>query len=147
MRAFQSAYIGRHDFPKYLPEFMLPQWFTLSARDRHLIRKTFRSRYWIGAALQLGFTGMTGTTLGSLEYVPNSVLHHVNSNTATGDSAVGSGNKTGDAPTRCGPSRENDALIGKRTTMADVSDSSIMTTSLRKRLHMKPVNRSVINGH
>jgi hypothetical protein len=29
--------------------------------------------------------------------------------------------------------------------MADVSDSSIMTISLRKRLHMKPVNRSVIN--
>lgn len=77
MRAFQSTYVGRHDFPKYLPDFLLRRWFTLNARDRHSIRKTFRSRYWIGAALQLGFVGMTGTTLRSLEYVPTSVLHHL----------------------------------------------------------------------
>ena len=77
MRAFQSAYVGRHDFPKFLPDFLLRQWFTSNARDRHSIRKTFRSRYWIGAALQLGFVGMTGTTLRSLEYVPTSVLRHL----------------------------------------------------------------------
>jgi hypothetical protein len=77
MRAFQSPYVGRHDFPKFLPDFMLRRWFTLTARDRHSIRKTFRSRYWIGAALQLGFVGMTGTTLRSLEYVPISVLRHL----------------------------------------------------------------------
>ena len=77
MRAFQSAYVGRHDFPTFLPDFLLRRWFTLNARDRHSIRKTFRSRYWIGAALQLGFVGMTGTTLRSLEYVPTSVLRHL----------------------------------------------------------------------
>src|SRR5450755_90843 len=77
MRAFQSTYVGRNDFPKSLPDFLLRQWFTLNARDRRTIRKTFRSRHWIGAALQFGFLGMTGTTLRSLEYVPAAVLHHL----------------------------------------------------------------------
>ncbi len=77
MRAFQSTYFGRNDFPKSLPDFLLRQWFTFNARDRRSIRKTFRSRYWIGAALQLGFLGMTGTTLRSLEYVPAAVLRHL----------------------------------------------------------------------
>jgi hypothetical protein len=77
MRAFQSTYVGWHDFPKSLPEVLLRRWFTFDARDRSLIRKTFRSRYWISAALQLGIAGMTGTTLRSLEYVPASVLRHL----------------------------------------------------------------------
>jgi hypothetical protein len=67
MRPFQSAYIGRHDFPRGLGEFELRQWFTLSIRDRRSIRKAFRSRHWIGAALHSGFIAMTGTTLRSLE--------------------------------------------------------------------------------
>jgi hypothetical protein len=77
MRAFQSTYVGRHGFPKSLPDFLLRQWFTLDDRDRNAIRKAFRSRHWIGAALQLGFLGMTGTTLRSLEYVPATVLRHL----------------------------------------------------------------------
>jgi hypothetical protein len=56
---------------------LLQQCFTLSARDRTGIRKAFRSRHWIGAALQLGFLGMIGTTLRSLEYVPAAVLRHL----------------------------------------------------------------------
>jgi len=44
MRAFQSTYIGRNDFPKSLPDFLLQQWFTLNPRDRRAIRKAFRSR-------------------------------------------------------------------------------------------------------
>jgi hypothetical protein len=44
---------------------------------RRSIRKAFRSRYWIGAALQLGFVSMTGTTLPRLEYVPPAVLRHL----------------------------------------------------------------------
>ena len=77
MRGFQSAYIGRHEFPKRLAEFELRQWFTFDARVKHEIRKSFRSRYWMGAALQLGFVRMTGTTLDSLEYVPPSLLRHL----------------------------------------------------------------------
>jgi hypothetical protein len=61
MRAFQSAYIGRHDFPKNLGEFELRQWFTFDVRDRRTIRKAFRSRHWISAALQIGFIATTGT--------------------------------------------------------------------------------------
>jgi len=40
------------------------------------MRKAFQSRYWIGAALQLGCVRMKGTTLGALEYVPPAVLRH-----------------------------------------------------------------------
>ena len=77
MRVFQSTYVGRHDFPKSLPDFLLQQWFTFNDRDRRAIRKAFRSRHWIGAALQLGFVSMTGTTLRSLDYVPAAVLRHL----------------------------------------------------------------------
>ena len=77
MRVFQATYVGRHDFPRTLPDFLLQQWFTLNERDRRAIRKAFRSRHRIGAALQLGFLGMTGTTLRSLEYVPAVVLRHL----------------------------------------------------------------------
>jgi Domain of unknown function (DUF4158) len=41
------------------------------------IRKEFRSRHWVAVALQLGFVGMTGTTLRSLEYLPAAVLRHL----------------------------------------------------------------------
>jgi hypothetical protein len=74
---FQSTLVGRHDFPKSLPDFLLRRWFTFNDRDRRAIRKAFRSRYWVGAALQLGFVGMTGTTLRSLDYVPAAVLRHL----------------------------------------------------------------------
>ena len=77
MRAFQSTYVGRHEFPKSLPDFLLQRWFTFNDRDRRAIRKAFRSRHRIGAALQLGFVGMTGTTLRSLDYVPAAVLRHL----------------------------------------------------------------------
>src|SRR6266436_4457933 len=77
VRVFQSTYVGRHDFPKSLPDFLLQRWFTFNDCDRRAIRKAFRSRHWIGAALQLGFVGMTGTTLRSLEYVPAAVLRHL----------------------------------------------------------------------
>jgi Domain of unknown function (DUF4158) len=56
---------------------VLRQCFTFNARDRRAIRETFLSRHWIGAALQLGLLGMTGTTLRSLEYVPAAVLRHL----------------------------------------------------------------------
>jgi hypothetical protein len=77
MRAFQAASIGRHEFPKNLSEFELRQWFTFDERDRRGIRKAFRSRYWIGAALHLGFLAMTGTTLRSIEYVTGILLRHL----------------------------------------------------------------------
>jgi hypothetical protein len=77
MRAFQAAYIGRHEFPINLSEFEMRQWFTFDERDRRGIRRAFRSRYWIGAALHLGFLAMTGTTSRSIEYVPGILLRHL----------------------------------------------------------------------
>jgi hypothetical protein len=50
MPAFQSAYIGWHDFPSRLSEFERQHWFTFDVRDRRSIRKAARSRYSIGGA-------------------------------------------------------------------------------------------------
>jgi hypothetical protein len=45
MRAFEAAYIGRHEFPKNLSEFELRQWFTFDERDRRWHSQgIFRSR-------------------------------------------------------------------------------------------------------
>jgi len=71
-----GSLFGSHEFPKNLSAFELRQWFTFDERDRRCIRKAFRSRYWIGPALHLGFLTMTGITLGSLEYVPAVLLGH-----------------------------------------------------------------------
>jgi hypothetical protein len=58
---------------------------------------------------------------------------------ATGRSAAEPGIETPGVPMKCEPSTGNDALIGKRATMAAASDRVVMTISLRKRLHLKPV--------
>jgi hypothetical protein len=52
-----------------LGEFDLRRWFTFDAGAGAASAKL--SDRGIGAALQLGFIAMTGTTLRSLEYVPN----------------------------------------------------------------------------
>ena len=64
-------------FREDLSDFELRQWFTFGVRERRVIRKEFRSRHWIGVALQSGFVAMTGTTLRSLEYVPAILLRHL----------------------------------------------------------------------
>jgi hypothetical protein len=58
---------------------------------------------------------------------------------AATDSAAEPGIETTVVPPRYGPSRGNDALIGKRATMAAAADSSATTIWLHKRLYMKPV--------
>jgi hypothetical protein len=57
--------------------FEVRRFFTLSSDDRHVLRRRFRSRSRLGAALQLGFVRMTGTTLDAFDYVPRAVLEHV----------------------------------------------------------------------
>ena len=71
------AYLGSRRFPRELSSFLIRRFFTLSSDDRLVLRRRFRSRSRLGAALQLGFVRMTGTTLDALDYVPRSVLGHV----------------------------------------------------------------------
>jgi TnpA family transposase len=71
------AYLGSRRFPRELSSFLVWRFFTLSSDDRRVLRRRFRSRSRLGAALQLGFVRMTGTTLDALDYVPRSVLGHV----------------------------------------------------------------------
>ncbi len=67
------AYLGSRRFPRELSSFLVWRFFTLSSDDRLVLRRRFRSRSRLGAALQLGFIRMTGTTLDALDYVPRSV--------------------------------------------------------------------------
>ena len=77
MRREGRAYLGRHRFPNDITEFELLRAFTFSDRERRDIRRAFRVRYRLAAALQLGFLRLTGTALGSVAYVPTVVLHHL----------------------------------------------------------------------
>src|SRR5580658_8039653 len=77
MRRWKSAYLGRSSFPKDVSEFELQRAFTFNHRERRDIRKAFRMRYRLAAALQLGFLRLTGKALASVAYVPSSVLHHL----------------------------------------------------------------------
>src|ERR1700735_3650970 len=71
------SYLGNRRFPREMNSFEVRRYFTLSSDDRLVLRHRFRSRSRLGAALQLGFVRMTGTTLDALDYVPRSVLGHV----------------------------------------------------------------------
>jgi hypothetical protein len=77
MGSLQWSYLGSRRFPREMSSFEVRRYFTLSGDDRHVLRRRFRSRSRLGAALQLGFVRMTGTTLDALDYVPPPVLEHV----------------------------------------------------------------------
>lgn len=77
MRRWELTYLGRSTFPKDLSEFELKRAFTFTDRERRDIRKAFRVKYRLAAALQFGFLRLTGRALGSVAYVPTAVLHHL----------------------------------------------------------------------
>lgn len=77
MRALLRCYLGSRRFPREMSTFEVRRFFTLSSNDRHVLRRRFRSRSRLGAALQLGFVRMAGTTLDAFDYVPRAVLEHV----------------------------------------------------------------------
>jgi len=57
--------------------FEVRHFFSFSVADRRELRVRYPRRLRLGAALQVGFVRMTGTTLDSFDYVPNAVLKHV----------------------------------------------------------------------
>jgi Domain of unknown function (DUF4158) len=71
------SYLGSRRFPREMSSFEVRRYFALSGDDRHVLRRRFRSRSRLGAALQLGFVRMTGATLDAFDYVPRAVLEHV----------------------------------------------------------------------
>ena len=77
MRSLLWSYLGSRRFPREMSTFEVRRFFTLSRDDRLVLRRRFRSRSRLAAALQLGFVRMTGTTLDALDYVPRAVLEHV----------------------------------------------------------------------
>jgi Domain of unknown function (DUF4158) len=78
MRSLLWSYFGSRRFPREMSTFEVRRFFTLSSDDRHVLRRRFRSRSRLGAALQLGFVRMTGTTLDAFDLCPaRAVLEHV----------------------------------------------------------------------
>jgi len=77
MRRWTTAYLGRPTFPRELSEFEWRAAFTFDHAERRDIRRGFRERYRLAAALQLGFLRLTGRGLASVARVPTVVLHHL----------------------------------------------------------------------
>ena len=71
------SYLGWRRFPSELSGSEVRRLFAFSASDRHALRRRFRRRARLGAALQLGFVRMTGTLLDAFDHVPREVLAHV----------------------------------------------------------------------
>jgi hypothetical protein len=55
MRSLLWSYLGSRRFPREMSTFEVRRFFTLSGDDRPVLRRRFRSRSRLGAALQLGF--------------------------------------------------------------------------------------------
>ena len=53
MRSLLWSYFGSRRFPREMSTFEVRRFFTLSSDDRHVLRRRFRSRSRLGAALQL----------------------------------------------------------------------------------------------
>ena len=77
MRTLLWSYLGWRRFPHELSAFEVRRFFSLGPADRQILRRRFRSRARLGAAIQLGFVRMTGTMLDTLDHVPRAVLAHV----------------------------------------------------------------------
>jgi TnpA family transposase len=77
MRTLLWSYLGWRRFPREISAFEVRRFFSLAPEDRQVLRRRFRSRARLGAAIQLGFVHMTGTTLDTLDHVPRAALAHV----------------------------------------------------------------------
>ena len=74
MHSVLWTYLGWRKFPRELTSFEARRFFTFSAADRRELRVRYTKRLRLGAALQLGFVRLTGTTLDAVDYVPRAVL-------------------------------------------------------------------------
>jgi len=63
-------------FLRELSAFEARRFFSLGPADRQILRRRIRTRARFGAAIQLGFVRMTGTTLDTLDHAPRAVLAH-----------------------------------------------------------------------
>lgn len=63
MRTLLWSYLGARRFPRDMSAFELRHFFSFSIADRRELRVRYPRRPRLGAALQLGFVRMTGTTL------------------------------------------------------------------------------------
>jgi len=70
MRTLLWSYLGCRSSPRELSAFEMRRFFSLAPENRLVLRRRFRSRARLGAAIQLGLVRMTGTTLDTLDHVP-----------------------------------------------------------------------------
>jgi hypothetical protein len=68
MRTLLWSYLGQRQFPKEMSRFEIQNFFTFTDNDPGTAH-SFPEEVRLGAALQLGFLRMTGTTLAAMGYV------------------------------------------------------------------------------
>ncbi|MGO9931907.1 MAG: DUF4158 domain-containing protein [Steroidobacteraceae bacterium] len=61
------TYLGWRRFPRELTSFEARRFFSFNAKDRRELRVRYTRRLRLGAALQLGFVRLTGTTLDAFD--------------------------------------------------------------------------------
>ena len=67
MRTLLWSYLGQRQFPREMSRFEIRHFFTMTENDRRELRIRFPKKVRLGAALQLGFLRMTGTTLAAMD--------------------------------------------------------------------------------
>jgi hypothetical protein len=77
MRTLLWSYLGQRQFPREMSRFEIWHFFTMTDNDRRELRTRFPKKVRLGAALQLGFLRMTGTTLAAMDYVPRELLKYL----------------------------------------------------------------------
>lgn len=76
---WQYQYLGASIFPKTLSAVEFQAFFTFSDYEIAAIRKRFRSKTQVAAAVQLGFIKMTGNLLKTTQVIPVRLLRHISS--------------------------------------------------------------------
>lgn len=77
MSKWQDRLLGYSQLPPDLSDVELEEFFTLSAKDKAALIASFRPKYRIAAALQLGFVRMTGSRLNDFKILPRNLLDFI----------------------------------------------------------------------
>ncbi len=77
MQIWQGTFLGRRSLPPELSEYQIQAFFTFSAEDLASLKQQFRPSNHIAAAIQLGFLGLSGTKLDTINVLPKTLLKYV----------------------------------------------------------------------
>lgn len=77
MSRWQDRFLGFSQLPPDLSDLELEELFTLTPKDKAAVRESFRPKFRIAAAVQLGFVRMTGSRLSDFKVLPKNLLEYM----------------------------------------------------------------------